>query len=125
MLVDVLRCNIKYGSGNIQKISEFVDKPLTPLLRSPQVVITLAVGDSSKSASVRGNSMSKRTRCRQSIGVSLLALGLSGALYAQQPQADPEAVRTFDTVVVTGTKIGRASCRERVRQYVKIWVGEV
>src|SRR3546814_20025416 len=104
MLVDVLRCNIKYGSGNIQKISEFVDKPLTPLLRSPQVVITLAVGDSSKSASVRGNSMSKRTRCRQSIGVSLLALGISGALYAQQPQADPE--------------IGRASCRERVCQYV-------
>src|SRR3546814_10531067 len=49
--------------------------------------------------------MSKRTRCRQSIGVSLLALGISGALYAQQPQADPEAVRTFDTVVVTGTNL--------------------
>ncbi|MGY1459453.1 TonB-dependent receptor plug domain-containing protein [Luteimonas sp. A534] len=55
--------------------------------------------------------MSKRARCLRGVvgGVSLLALGISGVLQAQTPQAGADVGHTLDTVVVTGTNIRGAT----------------
>src|SRR3546814_14463695 len=59
------------------------------------------------------------------------AIPMVKQLTARVTKADPEAARfvhwgaTSQDAMDTGLEIGRASCRERVGQYVEIWVVDV